>query len=127
PVLESDLFELLLLASEGRLEEHPGLEVSPNPAVCVVLASGGYPGSYEKGREIHGLESLHDDPETTAFHAGTKELNGKIVTAGGRVLGIAGRGETVAAAIERAYQGVSRISFEGMFFRKDIGKKALNR
>ncbi|MCB9767033.1 MAG: phosphoribosylamine--glycine ligase [Candidatus Omnitrophica bacterium] len=127
PVLESDLCELLLLASEGRLDEHPGLEVSPNPAVCVVLASGGYPGSYEKGKEIHGLESLHGAPDTTAFHAGTKEQEGKIVTAGGRVLGITGRGETVAAAIEGAYKGVSKISFEGMFFRKDIGKKALDR
>jgi len=128
PLVESDLFELLALAAGERLSQHAGLEVSNRPAVCVVMASGGYPGSYEKGKEILGLDTLEDDSEIDVFHAGTKsDGSGKTVTAGGRVLGIVGRGDTVEKAIDKAYEGIRQVSFEGAHFRKDIGRKALRR
>ncbi len=128
PVLESDLFELLTLATEGKLREHPGLVVSSRPGVCVVLASGGYPGPYNKGEVISGLEKFAADSDLMAFHAGTQfNDRSETVTAGGRVLGITGRGSNIEEAINKAYQGVSKLSFTGAHFRKDIGKKALER
>jgi phosphoribosylamine--glycine ligase len=126
PVLENDLLELILAATEGNLANAGPVLGSLRPAVCVVLASGGYPGPYEKGIPIQGLESLMDDPDIVVFHAGTKQLeDGTIVTAGGRVLGITARGDTIGDAIANAYRAVGKVSFEGFHFRKDIGRKAL--
>jgi phosphoribosylamine--glycine ligase len=92
------------------------------------MASGGYPGSYGKGKKIEGLDGLKSDPDVIVFHAGTKEdENGAVVTSGGRVLGVTARGADIAEAIAHAYQAVGRVTFEGVHYRKDIGKKALLR
>ena len=95
--------------------------------VCVVLAAGGYPGKYKKGLEINGLEHARQTEDVIIFHAGTAEKDGKTVTAGGRVLGVVGIGETVRHAIDQAYLAVKLIDFEGVHYRKDIGRKALGR
>jgi phosphoribosylamine--glycine ligase len=91
------------------------------------MASGGYPGDFEKGRAIHGLVEAAKIDDLIVFHAGTAARDGKVVNAGGRVLGVTGLGETVAAAIDKAYQGVRAITWEGAHYRTDIGKKALGR
>ncbi len=123
--LESDLFDALCAVADGRLDEVE-LKWADKPSVCVVLASGGYPGSYEKGHVINGL----DEAEATGavvFHAGTKLADGRIVTSGGRVLGVTALGNDVADAVNKAYEAVSRISWDGMMYRKDIAHRALNR
>ena len=96
-------------------------------AVCVVMASGGYPGQFTKGLEIQGLEAAEGIKDLMVFHAGTAFQDGKIVNSGGRVLGVTGLGRTVATAIEKAYAGVKVIHWDGVHYRTDIGKKALNR
>ena len=93
--------------------------------VTVVMASGGYPGKYETGKAIHGLAASAGLPDVQIFHAGTQRENGKIVTAGGRVLAVTALGETVAAARELAYKAVSGIDFEGAHFRRDIALGAV--
>ncbi|MDR0943971.1 MAG: phosphoribosylamine--glycine ligase [Ruminococcus sp.] len=98
-------------------------------ASCVVVASGGYPEKYETGKVISGLDEkgqIPGMPDITVFHAGTKLVDGKYYTAGGRVLGITAKGKTLQTAIDRAYEAVSKISFDGMYYRKDIGRKALS-
>ena len=124
PLLEGDLVEILDAAVDGRLGE---VEVrnSDGAAVCVVLASGGYPGKYEKGKVIEGLEELKAMPDVMAFHAGTARKDGKIVTDGGRVLGITAVASDIPKAIKRAYEAVEKVRFEGMHYRRDIGQKAL--
>jgi len=124
PLLEGDLVEILDAAVDGRLGE---VEVrnSDGAAVCVVLASGGYPGKYEKGKVIEGLEELKAMPDVMAFHAGTARKDGKIVTDGGRVLGITAVASDIPKAIKRAYEAVEKVRFEGMHYRHDIGQKAL--
>ncbi len=124
--LKSDLIPVLEAAIDGRLA---GLKVEwdPRPAVCVVMASGGYPGKYEKGKVIHGLEAAANIPDTFVFHAGTSLREGKVVTSGGRVLGVTALGETVGVAIQKAYEAVGKISWEGACYRKDIGRKALKK
>jgi phosphoribosylamine--glycine ligase len=127
PLLKSDLFPLLLAAASGSLS---GLEAefSSGAACCVVMASGGYPGSYEKGKEIRGLEEAAGLEGVYVFHAGTrKDEEGRILTAGGRVLGVTGTGADIRRAIASAYEGVGRIEFEGCRFRRDIGHRALGR
>ncbi len=126
PVLDADLAELLLAACTGRLA---AVAVPPaaRAAVCVVLASGGYPGAYAKGERIEGLEELAGWPQVVAFHAGTELRDGELVTAGGRVLGITAMAPTIAAAIDQAYAAVDRVRFAGMHFRRDIGHRALAR
>jgi phosphoribosylamine--glycine ligase len=94
-------------------------------AACIVVASRGYPDAPETGQEIDGLETLAGEGDVTVFHAATARRDGKIVTVGGRVLGVTALGASLDAAIERAYQAVQKISFEGMHYRKDIGQKAL--
>lgn len=121
--LESDLVEIMQAVIEGRLAEQD-IKWSDRASVCVVLASGGYPGGYEKGKVITGLDKVD---EGFVFHAGTKYLDGKIVTSGGRVLGVAATGDTIKDAIDAAYRQVEKISFEGMQYRRDIGQKALKR
>ncbi len=125
--LKTDLFELLLATAEDRLQDFAEgqLEWDPRPAVCVVMASQGYPGSYAKGKLIKGLEEAAKLPDVKIFHAGTKLDAGHVVTDGGRVLGVTALGETLAAAKARAYEAVAKIQFAGAFYRTDIGDKAL--
>jgi len=119
PRLKSDLLDLLEATIDGTLEKTT-LEWDERPAVTVVMASGGYPGSYETGLPISGLASCSDDADVHVFHAGTRRENGAIVTAGGRVLAVTALGETVAAARARAYEAVARIEFQGAHYRRDI-------
>jgi len=123
PRLESDLVDLLEATIDGRLA---GAEArwKSDCAVCVVLASGGYPGSYATGKAITGLEHVPDG--VTVFHAGTRQENGRIVTSGGRVLGVTALAEDLVAARQRVYTAVERIEFEGRQFRRDIAVKGLS-
>lgn len=122
PRLKSDLVEIFLAIIDGRLHEMH-IEWYEEAAVCVVIASGGYPETSDKGRVITGLEEAAATG-AIVFHAGTKETDGNIVTNGGRVLGISALGKDIAAAIANAYKGVEAIKFENMQYRTDIGKKA---
>ena len=124
--MESDIVPVLEAVAAGDLS---GVEIAwdPRPAVCVVMASGGYPGRYEKGRPIRGLEAAGTLEDVVVFHAGTARSGEEIVTAGGRVLGVTALGDTVAAAIERAYEAVGLITWEGVHYRTDIGRRALGR
>ena len=124
--MKSDLVPLLLAVAEGDLSGH-SIKWHDQAAICVVMAAERYPGDYPKGDAITGIEAAEQLTDVTVFHAGTAEKDGRIVTAGGRVLGVTALGDTVAAAIERAYQGVDKISWRGVQFRRDIGKKALGR
>lgn len=124
PRLQSDLLEILLAAVEGRLADMQ-LQWTPQACICVVMASAGYPGAYEKGKIISGLEAAQADPLVQIFHAGTAAQEGKIVTAGGRVLGVTALGDTLREARDRAYAAIEQIHFEGMYYRRDIGWRAL--
>ena len=116
PMVESDLAVLFLAAAKG--EDLPPLEVKEGASACIILASGGYPGSYSKGFEITGLEKT----DSLVFHAGTAEEDGSLVTAGGRVLGITALGEDIDEALQKAYLNADRIEFEGKHMRRDIGR-----
>lgn len=122
PRLESDLVDIFLAIIEGCLDQVE-IKWRQEPCVCVVMASGGYPETSEKGQEIAGLHAA-EDTGAIVFHAGTKADNGKILTNGGRVLGISALGRDIGEAIEHAYNGVKEIQFEHMQYRTDIGKKA---
>jgi phosphoribosylamine--glycine ligase len=122
PRLNNDLLEIFLAILDTRLHE-VSLSWRPESAVCVVMASGGYPGGYRKGLPITGLDEAARVPEVIVFHAGTRMAEDRLVTHGGRVLGVTALGRDMAQARERAYEGVSRIHFEGAFCRKDIGVK----
>lgn len=122
--LRSDLIEVILAAVEGRLDRQK-LEWDPRPAACVVMAAGGYPGSYRRGDAIEGLDAAAEIADVTVFHAGTKLAGNRVVTDGGRVLGVTGLGSDMAAAIRRAYEGVAAISWKDVHFRKDIGHRAV--
>src|SRR3990170_2933590 len=122
--LGSDLLEALLAAAKGNLDE-VSLEWKKEAAVCVVMAAKGYPGEYLKGSEIKGLDMAALLPDTVVFHAGTTRRDGKVVTSGGRVLGVTALGADIKTAIENAYRAVALISWEGAQYRTDIGKKAL--
>ncbi len=124
PLLASDAVDLFEAVAHRRLSEIE-VAVADGAAACVVLASAGYPGAYEKGFPISGLDTRPDD--VMVFHAGTAEQNGEVVTAGGRVLGVTGFGPDLHAALDRAYAGVDAISFDGMQLRRDIGQKGLLR
>ena len=124
PLLESDILELLLLTAKGRLNES-SLKWKNGYCCDVVLCSGGYPGKYEKGKEIHGLENLKNRDDVFVFHAGTKKVDGRLVTNGGRVLNIAALGDTLKSAIDKAYRYVDMVSFDGVHFRRDIGYRGL--
>lgn len=123
-MLETDLVDIMEAVIENRLNQIQ-IKWKNAAAVCVVLASGGYPGSYAKGDVIHGLDNVPQ--EVQVFHAGTALKDGQVVTSGGRVLGVTAFGTDIPAAIERAYQGVSAINFRGMHYRRDIGQKALGK
>lgn len=124
--LESDIVDILEAAIDGRLDEID-MKIDPRPTVCVVMASGGYPGSYEKGIEITGFDQAGDVPGVVVFHAGTEQRNGKVVTNGGRVLGITAIGDSLKDAIEASYKAVDCIKWTDAYFRKDIGAKAMKR
>ena len=121
--LKSDLVDLMEAVIEGRLDEAQA-RWHDDAAVCVVLAAAGYPGAYDKGKEILGLERLRDWSNGFVFHAGTTKDNGRWVTSGGRVLGVTARGKSVAGAVREAYRAVGEISWDGMHYRKDIARKA---
>lgn len=123
--LETDLVEIMEAVVEGRLHE-VDISWSEQSSVCVVLASGGYPGYYEKGKTIHGLD-VPPEEDVFVFHAGTAIEEGKIVTSGGRVLGVTARGGSVKDALEKAYGCIKDINFDHMYYRRDIGYRALKR
>lgn len=123
PLMQSDLLEAMEACIDGKLDSYD-LRFSSQAACCVILASAGYPGDYEKGRLIQGLGDLDARDDILVFHSGTAlDQNGDFVTNGGRVLGITGLGDTLADATAKAYEGVSKIHFEGMQYRCDIGEK----
>ena len=122
PRLKTDLVEIMEAVIDERLADLD-IEWEDNAAVCVVMASGGYPVSYKKGYEISGIKDAEDLGDIVVFHAGTKADKGKIVTNGGRVLGVTAIGQNLDSAIRHAYEGVSKISFKDEFHRNDIGIK----
>jgi phosphoribosylamine--glycine ligase len=123
--MRSDLAPLLLAAARGALP-NTRLEWTPGPSVCVVLASGCYPGAFVAGKPIHGIEAA-EALGATVFHAGTRQASTGLETAGGRVLGVTASGADLAAAIDHAYAAARQIHFEGMHYRTDIGQKGLKR
>jgi phosphoribosylamine--glycine ligase len=124
PLMRSDLCETLLRTVHGELDNHT-IAWHRGYACDVVLVSGGYPGHYEKGHIITGLESLRDIENLTVYHAGTKESGGDVQTSGGRVLNIVGTGQTLEEAIDVAYSHVEKVFFDGMFYRTDIGFRGM--
>ena len=124
PRLGGSFAQLLLNAASGSLSE-ADLVVKDDVAATVIVASGGYPGDYEKGKEISGLAAA--EPGAIVFHCGTKEADGKILTSGGRVLSVTGLGATLREAVDRAYARIAGISFDKMFFRRDIAHRAFER
>jgi phosphoribosylamine--glycine ligase len=126
PLLDTDLFELMERTIASDLEGAE-IEWQDRHAVCVVVASGGYPEKYEKGKIIAGLDAVSRMKNVAVFHAGTALENGRVVTNGGRVLGVTGLGKTLEESMDTAYEGIRRIDFESMYYRKDIGAKGLNR
>jgi phosphoribosylamine--glycine ligase len=124
PRLQSDLVLVMEAVIDKRLDRET-LQWDPQAAVCIVASSGGYPGSYEKGKVISGLNEAGDMSQTMIFHAGTKKNDSDVLTAGGRVLGVTALGSSIQEAIDRAYKRIASINFEGMHYRKDIGRKAL--
>ncbi len=124
--LKSDLLEVMLAVCDCKLDEI-NLEWDQRAAVCVVMASGGYPDDYEKGKKITGIEEAEKLKDVAVFHAGTAEKDGNVVTNGGRVLGVTALGQTVADAKAKAYEAVGKIKFEGAYYRTDIADKAIKR
>jgi len=122
--LESDLLEAIEASVEGRVSDGD-FRWSPEPAVCVVIASGGYPGTIEVGKKITGIEEADALSGVKVFHAGTSTRDGSYYTSGGRVLGVTARGADLKSAVARAYEAVGRISFDGAHYRKDIAARAL--
>ena len=121
PLLKSDLLEVMMAVRDGRLSEVP-VEFSDEAAACVVMASGGYPVKYQSGYEISGLDEKGQAEGVTVYHAGTKLIDGKFVTAGGRVLGVTATGKTLDEALAKAYAGVEKIHFTDAHYRHDIGR-----
>ncbi|HIP40876.1 MAG TPA: phosphoribosylamine--glycine ligase [Desulfocapsa sulfexigens] len=124
--LKSDVVDIFDAAIDERLDQIE-MKIDPRPTVCVVMASGGYPGSYEKGKMIRGLKKASDIPGVVVFHAGTQIRNGRVASAGGRVLGVTAVGKDLKKAIANAYKAVALVSWTGSFFRTDIGAKALSK
>jgi phosphoribosylamine---glycine ligase len=124
PMLNDDLSTLLMSAAAGELDTRC-LSMQPEPRVGVVIASGGYPDTYETGKVIHGLDAAEAIPDVNVFHSGTAKRGSEIVTAGGRVLTVVASGSDYRRAIDRAYEAVGKISFDNMHYRRDIGAKAL--
>ncbi len=123
--MESDIVPLFEACIDGNLDQYD-LKWKPESSVCVVMAAKGYPGSHEKGKEISGLDEAGALPDVTVFHAGTIEEGGKVLTSGGRVLGVTATGADTPSAIKKAYEAVSKIQWDGIHYRKDIGYRASN-
>ena len=123
-LLKTDLLDIFEASLAGKLADLK-IEWEEDFAVTVVLASAGYPGKYKKGKEIFGLEEAQKLPDVVIFHAGTEIQQGKLVTSGGRVLGVTATGKTLQEALDKAYLAIKLIKFEGMQYRKDIGAKSL--
>jgi len=126
PLLEADIVEVMVATARGELDPS-SVGTSAGSAACVVMASGGYPGSYEKGKVLSGLSSAGAIDDVVVFHAGTAERNGDVVTSGGRVIGVTGIASDLPAALVRAYEGVGAVAFAGAHHRHDIGHRALER
>jgi phosphoribosylamine---glycine ligase len=124
--MESDIVELMMACVEGRLADS-GISIRPEAAVCVVLAANGYPRQYDRGREISGIAEAEQDSLVKVFQAGTKLENGKILTNGGRVLGVTALGTDLNEAINRCYQAADKIEYEDKYLRRDIGQKGLGK
>ncbi|RMD59520.1 MAG: phosphoribosylamine--glycine ligase, partial [Nitrospirae bacterium] len=124
PLLKSDLVDIMRATVEGRLR-NVDINWHSGAALCVIMASKGYPKKYETGKVIHGLEDVKKLKDVYVFHAGTKIENGNIVTSGGRVLGITALGDDIKDAKDKAYSAVSMISWDGLHYRKDIGYQVL--
>ncbi|NQT25888.1 phosphoribosylamine--glycine ligase [candidate division KSB1 bacterium] len=124
PLLKTDILDLMMESAEGRLKNQPPL-IEDKAAVCVVMASGGYPESYEKGKEIKGLKSVPKD--VFVFHAGTKKRGNQVVTSGGRVLGVTAMSDNIQKAINKVYSAVSQITYDRAFYRGDIAHRAIKR
>jgi phosphoribosylamine--glycine ligase len=122
PRLKTDLLDIFEAIIDEKLADVK-IEWNDNAAVCVVAASGGYPGKYTTGIEINGLDEAEANGDTVVFHAGTSFKEDKFYTSGGRVLGVTALEDTMDKAIAKAYAGIEKISFEGMHYRKDIGRK----
>jgi phosphoribosylamine---glycine ligase len=123
--MDSDIVPVLTACVNGTLRNYGEISWKQGVSVCIVLAAAGYPEKPEKGKIIHGLESFRDRKDVVVFHAGTRKIGKEYVTAGGRVLGVTAIGSTYSEAVTKAYEGVNAIHFEGMYYRRDIGKKAL--
>jgi phosphoribosylamine--glycine ligase len=123
-LMKSDLFPVLFNAATGNLKEEK-IEWKEGASLCVIMASSGYPGEYKKGYEIKGLEEVKEGDNLVIFHAGTEFKNGKFYTSGGRVLGVTGVGKDLKEAFEKTYSAVKKITWEGVHYRKDIGRKGL--
>jgi phosphoribosylamine--glycine ligase len=124
--MRSDIVPILQQVAAGQLKETK-IEWAKEPAVCVVLASKGYPDTPETGKVVSGLDALSEDTDVVVYHAATAQKDSQVVTVGGRVLGVTALGANLDAAVARAYEAVGKLSFDGMFYRKDIGQKALAR
>jgi phosphoribosylamine--glycine ligase len=124
--MKNDLIPVMEAVLEGRLDQCK-LDMDPRASVCVVMAAGGYPDAYKKGQEISGLSEVKRMKDVVVFHAGTVAKGKKIVTAGGRVLGVTALGDSVEEAVKKAYAAVAKIQWTDVYFRKDIGGKAIRR
>lgn len=124
--LKSDVVDIFEAVIDSKLDQVE-MKIDPRPTVCVVMASGGYPGEYQKGKPIRGLTKAARVNGVVVFHAGTATKNGRVSSAGGRVLGVTAVGKDLQKAIDNAYRGVEQISWTGSFYRTDIGAKALMR
>lgn len=124
--LKTDLVDLMDACIDGQLADAK-IEWDPRAAACVVLSAAGYPGNYEKGQPIRGLEQLKDWPSGMVFHAGTAKRNDTIVTNGGRVLGVTALGDTIADAVAEAYRATELIQWDGMHYRRDIGHRGVGK
>jgi phosphoribosylamine--glycine ligase len=124
--LESDLVDAIEACIDGRLSETE-LRWAPGASACVIASSAGYPGSYKTGLPISGLNDAGRAADVEVFHSGTAEVGGQIVTNGGRVLGVTARGDSLKEALSRAYEAMGQIQFEGIYYRRDIGHRALKK
>ncbi|HHJ01026.1 MAG TPA: hypothetical protein ENJ81_02455 [Candidatus Aerophobetes bacterium] len=126
PRLKNDLLEVLWAVHTGNLHKI-NLEWRHHAAVCVILASRGYPGKYEKGKEIQGLENLARIKNVFPFFAGVKKEDGKLVTSGGRVIGVTALADSLKRSVQDVYRAVNKVYFEGMYYRRDIGRTGLTK
>jgi len=124
--MDFDLAEVLADVAAGQLKPEK-LQWKPGASVCVVLASGGYPGKFESGKEIQGLAEAGQIADVKILHAGTKRVGEAMVTNAGRVLGVTASGNSLDAALQKAYQAAGRIHFDGMHYRRDIGRHSQQR